>query len=467
MEDRPLLEGVDAERVLGEALSRGGEFAEIFAEDKATTLIEIEGEKVEKLIQGSRSGAGVRALHSFRTAYSYTDLISTPSLFECAQVSASAVSEGKDRIVPARGAAWACHRLPVLEPPERVPVADKLELLWKAERAARKLDPRVRQVRLILLDQARSIAVADSQGLRAADALTYTLFFVMVVAGDESGLQVAREMAGGTSGFELFKEHDPEELALRAARRALTNLTAAYAPARAMPVVLAAEAGGTMIHEAIGHGLEADLAHEGMSVFADKIGERVASPLITVIDDATLPGRRGSFSIDDEGSPAQATVLVEKGVLKSYLYDRRLAMKHGRVSTGNGRRESYAFPPLVRMTNTLIAPGASDPAEVLRSVDRGLLVKRMGGGEVNTVNGDFVFEVEEGYLIENGKQGDPVRGATLTGNGPRLLKEIDMVGSDLGFGLGTCGKDGQGSPVSDAQPTLRLPEVVVGGRFEN
>jgi TldD protein len=209
--------------------------------------------------------------------------------------------------------------------------------------------------------------------------------------------------------------------------------------------------------------LEADLAQSGLSVYSNRMGERIASPLITVLDDATLPERRGSFRFDDEGIDAERTVLVDRGILKTFMYDRLTAMKDGAQSTGNGRRESYKHRPIPRMTNTMIAPGATDPKAILQMTPKGLYVRKMGGGQVNTVNGDFVFEVSEGYLIENGQIGEPVRGATLTGNGPLVLQSIDQVGSDLGFSIGTCGKDGQGSPVSDAQPTLRIPEITVGG----
>jgi TldD protein len=228
-------------------------------------------------------------------------------------------------------------------------------------------------------------------------------------------------------------------------------------------VVLSSEAGGTMIHEAVGHGLEADLALEGLSVYSNRIGETVASERITVIDDATIPQRRGSYGYDDEGFRAQKTLLIEKGVLKGYLCDRLYAMRFGGKSTGNGRRQSYKHPPIVRMSNTLIAPDKDDPDAILRDTPKGVLVKKMGGGQVNTVNGDFVFEVSEGYMIRNGQVGDPIRGATLTGNGPKVLESIDRVGNDLGFAIGTCGKDAQGVPVADAQPTLRIPEIVVGG----
>lgn len=249
-----------------------------------------------------------------------------------------------------------------------------------------------------------------------------------------------------------------------AADRARMLLRAPKARGGPMTVVLSSSAGGTMIHEAVGHGLEADLAQEELSVYADKLGERIASPLVTVIDDATLGGKRGSYRFDDEGVPGQRTVLVENGILKRFMESRITAGKDGARPTGNGRRESYEHLPIVRMSNTMIAPGADDPGDIISSVHRGLLVTQMGGGQVNTVNGDFVFEVSEGFIIERGQIGHAVRGATLTGNGPKILMEIDRVGSDLGFGIGTCGKEGQGVPVADAQPTIRIPEIVVGGQ---
>ncbi len=465
MQEDELLSGVEVEGVLKRALERGGELADLFAEEKSSTLIEVEDQRVERLIQGRRSGSGVRVIHDHRTSYSFADLINKSSLTECAQTASTAIKKGGEQKPVPVGKGWSAHLLPAKTPPREKDVSCKLDLVWKAEAAARKADPRIVQVRVLYMDQVRRTAVADSQGLMASDNVTYILLYVIAIAGDHSGIQMAHESLGGTGGLEVFNERGPEEVASAAASRALQNLDARPAPAGSMPVVLASEAGGTMIHEAVGHGLEADLAEQGMSVYAGKAGQQVASPLVTVLDDATVPGWRGSFSIDDEGTPAQKTVLVEEGVLKGYMYDRRLAAKTGKKSTGNGRRESYAHPPIVRMTNTMIAPGSTDPGGIVRSVDKGLLVKRMGGGEVNTVNGDFVFEVEEGHLIEKGEQGDPVRGATLTGNGPRVLMEIDMVGNDLGTAIGTCGKDGQGVPVADAQPTVRIPEIVVGGRI--
>jgi len=284
-----------------------------------------------------------------------------------------------------------------------------------------------------------------------------------VVCKDGTKLVSSYEPIAGTKGYEIFNETPPEEIAATAAKRALSMLSASPAPSGPMPVVIAGEAGGTMIHEAVGHGLEADLAREGLSVYKDRLEQQVASKLISIYDDSTLAGNRGSFACDDEGSPSQRTCLIENGTLKSYLHNRITATRDGIASTGNGRRQSYAYPPIVRMTNTLIAAGNDDPASIVSSTPKGLFVKKMGGGQVNTVNGDFVFDVQEGYLIENGKIGEPVRGATLAGNGPKVLEIIDKVGNDVGFSIGTCGKNGQEAPVTCGQPTLRIPEIVVGG----
>jgi TldD protein len=289
------------------------------------------------------------------------------------------------------------------------------------------------------------------------------MFAAQVVAAADGVMQTGYETAGACRGFELFAEKSAVEIATDAAARAVRMLTARRAPGGRMPVVLSAEAGGTMVHEAVGHGLEADLVQGGISVYRGRIGQQVASKLVNVIDDATIPYARGSFSYDSEGVAGQRTVLIENGILKGYLYDRLTAMKDGCSSTGNGRRESYHARPIVRMTNTIITPGTTPPEEIVRAVPRGLFVRKMGGGQVNTATGDFMFEVAEGYLLENGAIGEPVRGATLTGNGPEVLQSILMVGTDLGFGIGTCGKDGQGVPVSDAQPTLLIDGMIVGG----
>ena len=458
-----MLEGIDTQAILRRALSAGGDFADIYYEDVAFTSVVCDDGKVERVLAASESGIGIRVISEFSTAYAYTNRLSEQSLMELAETVSRGVRGGGFR-----GDFNLCGKIcgagfPIAISPDQVPLAEKVAMVNRADRAGRGFDPRIRQVMAVYRDSRAKTQTINSLGEFHEDNVTATLFLVQVVARDGSVTQTGYEPLGAERGFELFDTASPEELALKAARRAVMMLGAGKAPAGRLPVVLSSEAGGTMVHEAIGHGLEADLVQTGTSVYRGRIGEKVASELITVLDDATIPHARGSFSFDGEGTPGQKTVLVKDGILKGYLYDRLSAMKDGCASTGNGRRDSYRARPIVRMTNTLIAPGKSDPEEIVKSVPHGLFVRRMGGGQVNTVTGDFVFEVSEGYLIENGEVGEPVRGATLTGNGPEVLKRITRVGNDLGFGIGTCGKDGQGVPVAHAQPTLLIAGITVGG----
>jgi len=452
------------ETIFRTVLRHGGLFSDLYLEESRNNSITCDDDKIEQVISGIDAGAGLRAISNYRTYYAHTNTFSLEDIMNMAE-HLSTVVESKSKVKSAH----VYHLRPrvsldIKNYPDTVAIGKKVALVREANRAARCFDPRVRQVKVIYSDKHQRIGIANSEGLMVEEERVLTVFAVQVVAADKGIIQTGYEPVGGLIGFELFDKVDPVEVALTAARRAVQNLEAREAPTGTMPVVISGEAGGTMIHEAVGHGLEADLSREGLSVYAGRIGEMVASPLITVIDDATLPTKRGSYGYDDEGVPAQKTVLVEKGVLKRYLYDRLYALRFDQTSTGNGRRESYRNVPIVRMSNTYIAPGEDDPDSIVRDTPKGLFVKKMGGGQVNTVNGDFVFEVSEGYIIKEGRIGDPVRGATLVGNGPDVLKRIDRVGSDLGFAIGTCGKDGQAVPVSDAQPTLRIPEIVVGGR---
>uniref|UniRef100_A0A831UDY6 TldD/PmbA family protein n=1 Tax=Geobacter metallireducens TaxID=28232 RepID=A0A831UDY6_GEOME len=458
-----MLDGMNLGSILRRALGGGGEFADIYFEEGSSTAIVCEDGKIEKVLAGTDRGVGIRVISDLRTAYAFTNEVTETALLALAETVSRAVKGNSFGGAIDMRTKLVGPGFPIEIPPNSVPLQDKVALVNRGNVAARGFDPRIRQVTVVYRDSAVKTQIANSLGDFTEAIRTGTLFLTQVVAAEGDVIQTGYEPIGRFMGHEIFRERSPEEIALAAARRAVMMLGARKAPGGPMPVVLSSEAGGTMVHEAIGHGLEADLAGSGMSVYTGKIGEQVASPLVTVIDDATIPNARGSFSFDDEGTPAQRTVLVENGILKGYLYDRLSAMKDGCVSTGNGRREGYHAKPIVRMTNTLIAPGVTPPEEIVRGVAKGLFVRKMGGGQVNTVNGDFVFEVSEGYLIENGAVGEPVRGATLTGNGPDVLKKIIMVGSDLGFGIGTCGKDGQGVPVSDAQPTLLIEEMTVGG----
>jgi TldD protein len=458
-----VLDQFDVQKILKTALKNGGDFADIFYEYVQPVSIVCEDGKIEKIISGIDLGVGLRVIYNHKTAYAYTNQVTEKGLLEAAEAVKSAC-QGKafeKRINLTRKTSNIDHNIRRM--PQEVSIDEKVYFVKKADDLARSYDKRIKQVKVVYRDSVRKVAVANSEGDLREDDRTGIVFMVQVVAQDKDVIQTGYEPIGGFIGFEIFDAHPPEEIAEIACKRALTMLQARRAPGGKMPAVLSSEAGGTMIHEAIGHGLEADLVQTGMSVYSEKIGEEVASPMITVIDDATLPNKRGSYAFDDEGITSQKTILVERGILKSLLYDRLTALKDGTFSTGNGRRESYQSRPIPRMSNTFIAPGEMSPDEIVRRTNKGIFVKKMGGGQVNTVNGDFVFEVSEGYLIENGEIGEPVRGATLTGNGPELLKTIDMLGNDLGFAIGTCGKDGQGVPVSDAQPTLRIPEIVVGG----
>ncbi len=450
-------------RILKQALSRGGAFGELYIEQRHSARISCEDNKIEQVIAGHESGAGIRVIHDLRTAYAYTNSLEDAALLDLAKTVSQAVGSSCDiEMLTPEHAPQDYTPKDGLTPPNEAPTEDKVLLVRHANQLARKIDSRIRQVKVIYGDLVQRVNIANSDGVSCADERFSTVFMVQVVVAADNIIQTGYEVCGGSRGF-IIDLALVEKVARTAAKRAALMLDARPTPAGSMAVVLSGKAGGTMVHEAIGHGLEADLAQGKMSVYSDRIGEQVAAASITVIDDATLPHKRGSYNFDDEGVPAQYNVLVEQGILKGYMYDRLSAMKDGVRSTGNGRRESYQHHPIPRMSNTLIAPGVDDPEAIIRSVKKGLLVTALGGGQVNTVNGDFVFEVNEGYIIENGEVTSPVRGATLSGNGPRVLNQVQAVGNDLGFTIGTCGKDAQGCPCSDAQPTLLLPQIVVGG----
>jgi TldD protein len=463
----------DIEQVLRAALGRGGALAELFFEETASTRIFYEGGRVDRIMDGTDRGAGLRILFDCRSVYGYTTDLTRESLLALAETLSEAVQAGekdpkkwadkKIEFAVARQPEAGIAGYRISRSPRDASTADKIALARRIDAGARKVLPDARQVTAVVLDSFRKILIVNSDGTIAPDTKTYLQAYAQVVGEKDGRVESAHESEGGYVGLEFFDETTPESIGEGAARRVKILLGAQAAPAGTMAVVIAAEAGGTMIHEAVGHGLEADLACNGLSVYQGKLGQQVASPLITVLDDGTMPARRGSYAFDDEGTPSKKNTLIENGILKGYLVDRISAMKFDLPATGNGRRESFRHKPIVRMTNTYIAPGKDHPASILRDTASGIFVKAMGGGQVNTVTGDFVFAVTEGYLIEQGKLGAAIRGATLVGNGPRVLSIIDRVGNDLGFATGTCGKDGQGAPVTDAQPTIRIPELTVGG----
>jgi TldD protein len=452
------------QRTLHRALARGGDFAEVFAEDRRSSNATFDDGKVEELRSGRERGAGVRVVRGETTGYAHTADLSESGLGEAAEAAAAAASSGGPgaKIVPlTRRPAAAPHDVKVL--PEDVEKVRKVDLLMRADDAARSEGDAVRQVTVSYADGRRRILVANSDGLLTEDDQVRTRMFVNCVAVGDTGMQTGMEAPGFTVGFEYFDEHPPEDIAHIAAARALSKLNARPAPSGKVPVVLKRGAGGVLFHEACGHGLEADLVGRDASVFRGRVGEQVASPLVTLVDDGGLAREWGASAIDDEGAPAQRNVLIEDGVLTDYMWDLVRARTEGRASSGNGRRETYQHLPMVRMTNTFLMEGEEDPDDIISQTPYGLYCVALGGGQVNTATGDFVFGITEAYMIEDGKITDPVRNAQLIGNGPETLLGVDMVGRDFDTWAGTCGKDGQGVPVSSGQPTLRIRELTVGG----
>jgi len=454
-----------AGRALRTALSRGGDWAELFWERHTVVTLTLDDDKLEDAITGVDQGAGIRVTSGDRGVYANGNVNDGDDLLAIAGRAAAAIAEegGVHEVT-----AFSADELPrpstVEIDPRTVAIERKVELMKLANREARAFDPRVHQVTVLYRESVQDVVVANSDGRFRTDSRTRLVFGVLVTAKQGEVLESGYKAKAGTQGFEMLTEEAVQETARTAARLASQNVGAEPAPAGTYTVVLSSEAGGTLIHESVGHGLEADLNLKGMSVYSGRLGEKVASELITVLDDGTEPGRRGTQAMDDEGTQTHRTVLIENGILKTYLSDKKHASKLGIAESGNGRRESFRHLPICRMTTTMIARGTSDPAAILASVKEGIFVKGMGGGQVDVVSGNFAFEITECYRIRDGKQAEPFRGATLVGQGPKLMSEIDMVGWDLGYSVGTCGKDGQGAPVADAQPTLRIPSVVVGGR---
>jgi TldD protein len=453
------------ERVLAAGLRTGAEFAEVYAEDKRSSSANLDDGKVEQVTSGRDRGAGVRVVHGETTGYAHTADLTEAGLLAAAEAAAAAASQGGDGARVVALERRPPHRVSdVGTPPDEVGKATKVELLMRADEAARSAGAAIVQVSAGYGDSRKRMLVANSDGVLVDDEQVRTLFRVSAVASGDTGLQTGYESLGHTIGFELFELHDVEELARRAARRALTKLNARPAPSGSLPVVIRQGSGGVLFHEACGHGLEADLVGKGASVFRNRVGELVAAPNVTLVDDGTMPGEWGAIGYDDEGHISQRNVLIQDGVLTDYMWDFLRARKESKVQSGNGRRQSYMHLPMVRMTNTFVLDGDADPDEIVRATDHGVYIAQLGGGQVNTASGDFVFGMTEAYLIENGEITDPIREGNLIGNGPQVLKDIDLLGNDFAMGMpGTCGKDGQGVPVGDGQPTLRVKALTIGG----
>jgi len=452
-----------AEEVLRAGRARGGSFAELFVEERSSVSIRLDDGKIEELTSGLDRGAGVRVGHGTSFGYAFSNRLDRGALLEAAAAAAASVrEEGPGDLVDLREVDPPVAHL-AERPAGSVPPADKVTWLREVDEAARSFSPFVRQVVATYGDSVQRILVATSDGRWVEEARPRVRLGVQVVAGRDGKIQTGFHGPAGLAGVEFFDAHPPAKTAEVAAKRAVTMLDAGPAPAGEMAVVLAPGMGGVLFHEACGHPLEADIVDKQASVYRGLVGERVASALVTGVDDATIANAWGSFSFDDEGAPAERTVLFEDGVLRGMLYDRLRAEKDGVASTGNGRRQSYAHPPIPRMTNSYILNGGADAGDVLTSTERGVYVTALGGGQTNPATGDFVFGVSEGWRIENGEVAAPVRGANLIGRAIEVMSSVDAVAGDFDTWEGVCGKDGQGVPVGSGSPTLRIARITVGG----
>ena len=457
----------DLENYLSEALSRGGDYADLYFEYLATSSISIDESIVKSATQGVSLGVGVRVISGERTGYAYSDDLSPAKIRHAAQVAALIASgPAKAEQTPLEEGRRR-NLYPVVTSPNETDFRGRVELAQRADIAARAYDPRVFQVQVTYADNLRQVLVATSDGVLNFDRQPLARMSVFVLARADGGAP-QQGHAGGGGRYEIGyfeKERTPEYFAKEAARQAIVQLDAVEAPAGEQTVVLGPGWPGVLLHEAVGHGLEADFNRKGVSAFTGRIGQRVASELCTDIEDGTNGGRRGSLNVDDEGNETQRNVLIENGILRGYLQDKLSSRIMKSASTGSGRRESYEHIPMPRMTNTFMLAGEDDPGDIIRSVPRGLYCANFGGGSVDITSGNFVFSALESYLIEDGKLTRPVRNATLIGNGPEAMKYVSRVGNDLKLdeGIGMCGKEGQSVPVGVGIPTVRIDRMTVGG----
>jgi len=451
--------------VLSAALSHGGDMAEVFAEDSTTASAMLDDRRVEELSSGRSRGAGIRVVSGETTGFAHTSDLSEAGLLAAAAAAASVAREGgaKVRTVAMTLGPLDGHDRGNRTLPSSVSKSTKLDLLVRADEAARAAGGSISQVQVGCGDSRRRILIANSDGLLAEDEQVRTRFNVMCVANGDTGMQTGYESLARTEGYEIFERFNVEDIARTAAGRALAKLSARPAPSGEVPIVLAGGSGGILFHEACGHGLEADHILKDASVYTGQMGKLVASPLVTLVDDGTVLGEWGNFAVDDEGCAPARNVLIEDGVLTDYMWDWLRARKEGRSSSGNGRRQSYHHLPMVRMTNTYLLAGKENADEIVAQTPTGVYVSKLGGGQVNTTTGDFVFGTTEAYLIEDGHITEPLRDANLIGNGPEVLRRIDAVADDFDMTPGTCGKDGQSVPVGCGQATLRITGVTLGG----
>jgi TldD protein len=456
----------DLQRYLAAALSAGGEYADLYFEYLSSTSLMVDESMVKSASQGISAGCGVRVVAGERTGYAYTDDLSPERILHAARTAALIASGPAKTPVVGYQERPARSLYPVTLPSVDAEITAKVELVMRADKKARAYDPRIIEVRASYADELRNILIVGSDGTFAEDSQPLARMNVSCIAKTDSVSGRGSSGGGGRVALDFFfGEKNPEHFADEAARQAILQLEAREAPAGEMEVVLGPGWPGVLLHEAIGHGLEADFNRKKTSAFTGLVGKRVASEKCTVVDNGTMPWRRGSINVDDEGQPTQETVLIENGILKNYLSDKLSARLMGLADTGNGRRESYEHIPMPRMTNTYMLAGQDDPQDIIRSVQHGIYAVNFGGGQVDITNGKFVFSASEAYMIENGQITAPIKGATLIGNGPDVLTRVSMVGNDLKLdeGVGTCGKDGQAVPVGVGIPTIKVDRLTVGG----
>jgi TldD protein len=454
------------ERMLGSTLAGRADDADVYLEYRISEELVLEESVVKKASRHVSQGAGVRAQSGSRTGYAHTDDISVRHLEEAARQARAIAADSSSSAVVAVGGGRPHDLYSLAESPIATGLGGQLELLKSIDQAARAADPRVRQVIVTLASEDVVVLVVTASGWSVGDIRPLTRLNVTVIAEEGTKREVGTYGGGGRVPFDYYLEHERwRRFAGEATRQATLKLRAVETPAGTMTVVLGPGWPGILLHEAIGHGLEGDFNRKGVSAFAGRLGQKVASDLVTVVDDGTLPNRRGSLNVDDEGTPTSRTLLIDRGVLRGYMQDKLNARLMGMAPTGNGRRESYAHPPMPRMTNTFMLAGEESPEDIIGSVDHGLYAVAFGGGQVDITSGKFVFSASEAYLIEGGRVTVPVKGATLIGNGPDALTRVSRVGADLQLdeGIGTCGKDGQSVPVGVGLPTIRIDGMTVGG----
>lgn len=459
-----MLDRILAEDILNEALSTGGDFAEIFLESKTGDSFYLVDGKIEQAISGKDFGLGIRIFKDVFSVYAYTNDMSKENLIKTAQKAAKAIKGTKQDIVINLLKQEIENKHKIILSPGSILKDDKILVMKDAYAAAKEYDECISQVRINFNDSTQNILVINSEGVWAEDTRVRSRIGIESIASNMNDMQTGSYRPGASKGFEFFKEIDVKEYAQEASRIAKTMLGAKYAPSGKMPVIIENEFGGVIFHEACGHGLEATSVAKRLSVFANKIGKKVASDIVSAVDDGTLPNEWGSSNIDDEGTPTQRNLLIENGILKGYLVDKLNGRRMGTKSTGSARRESYKYAPTSRMTNTFILNGNSSLDEMLSGIENGIYAKYMGGGSVNPSTGDFNFSIMEGYLIKDGKITEPVRGATLIGNGPEILHKIDMLGDNLAHGQGMCGSVSGSIPANVGQPRVKIRDIVVGGR---